>query len=102
MASCATFSAIGADITLVELSADLDDRLIRNQLPDRLKAKPSKRIIERAEQNLMRLENNHRLNSRGENIGVPYRHVSMDTSILSASQAAQLIVDKLSLPLAAA
>ncbi len=102
MESCATFNAIGADIALVELSADLDERLIRNQLPDRLEAKPSKRNIERSEENLMTLENNHRLNSSGGNINVPYKHISIDTSILSASQTAQIIIAQLSLPHTAA
>jgi hypothetical protein len=102
MESCATFKSIDADIALVELSADLDKRLIRNQLPDRLEAKPSKRNIENSENNLMALENNHRLNSSGENITVPYTHISIDSSKLSANQTAQIIIDKLGLPRATA
>ncbi len=102
MESCATFNAVNADIALVELSADLDERLIRNQSPDRLEAKPSKRDIERSEHNLMALEKNHRLNSNGETIEVPYKHISIDTSKLSASQTAQIIMDNLGIPHAAA
>ncbi len=96
MESCATFEQKNANIALVELSADLDERLIRNKLPDRLKAKPSKRNIEKSEQNLIALENNHQLNSNGNNINVPYRHISIDTTKLSASQTAKIIIDKLS------
>ncbi len=97
MESCAKFEQDNANISLVELSADLDERLIRNRLPDRLEAKPSKRNIEKSEINLMALENNHRLNSNGNNINVPYKHISIDTTKLSASQTAQIIIDKLNI-----
>ncbi|EPJ48056.1 MAG: hypothetical protein OFPII_04110 [Osedax symbiont Rs1] len=100
--SCAPFKSIGAEIALVELSADLDIRLVRNQLPDRLAAKPSKRNIDSSENDLIFLEKNYRLNSSGDNIQVPYTHISIDSSKLSASQTALIIIDKLKLPLASA
>jgi hypothetical protein len=100
--ACSKFEAVGAEITLVELSADLDQRLLRNRSPERLEAKPSKRDIESSELNLMTLEENHRMNSNGESLNMPYRHSAIDTSSLTARQTAQLIMTKLGIPHVAA
>ena len=97
MKACAHFEEVGATITLVELSTDLDERLIRNKLPDRLKAKPSKRNVEKSEENLLKLESNHRMNSDGQSLNVPYKHISIDSTGLNASQTAKLLMDKLDL-----
>lgn len=53
---------------IVELFADLDTRLKRNILPDRLEAKPSKRNIEFSNKNLLEIEEKHRANSGGDMI----------------------------------
>lgn len=98
MESCATFEAADAKIALVELSADLEQRLLRNRSPERLEAKPSKRNIEKSESNLMHLEGNYKLNTSGESLDMPYRHIAIDTSELSARQTAQRIMSKLDIP----
>lgn len=57
------FKTSDADIYFVELFADLDERLIRNRHPNRLKFKPSKRNVELSEKSLLQSEKNHRMNS---------------------------------------
>ena len=96
MNACTTFDKASADVTLIELNADLELRLLRNRHPDRLEAKPSKRDIERSEKNLLECEN-YRLNTNGFELDIPYKHMSINTNDLTPRQTAQLIVDKLGL-----
>jgi hypothetical protein len=93
--ACALFEVANSDIALVELSADLDQRLSRNRSPERLEAKPSKRDINKSEANLMHLEENYKLNSNGEKLDLPYRHISIDTSNRTARQTAELVMTEL-------
>ncbi|MDB4584821.1 hypothetical protein N9164_16855 [Draconibacterium sp.] len=93
--ACSTFEVEKSDIALVELSASLEQRLLRNQTPERLAAKPSKRDIEWSESNIMDLENNHRMNSNGENLELPYKHLVIDNTNMSASETAKLILGNL-------
>ena len=53
-----------AQICLVELSADLEVRLKRNKMEDRLKAKPTKRNLKQSEKSLLDSEKTHRMTSR--------------------------------------
>ncbi|MWC27720.1 AAA family ATPase [Paenibacillus sp. MMS18-CY102] len=60
---CAIFESQGSEIYLVELEADLDERLERNKTPYRLEQKPSKRNLEWSEQDLLSSTEQYRLNS---------------------------------------
>ena len=57
------FESYGAKIYLIELEADFDERFKRNNTPNRLLNKPTKRNIEMSERIFQSMENNHRFNS---------------------------------------
>ena len=97
MEACAPFHAIGAEISVVELSANLEERLMRNKLPDRLEAKPSKRDLAFSEKNLLQYHNDHQLNTDGGDLDVPYKHITVNSSDLNAKETAQIIIEKLKL-----
>ena len=60
---CDIFRAEGANICLAELSAALEERLIRNRGADRIAAKPSKQDVQASEKRLLHHEQAHRMNS---------------------------------------
>ena len=94
---CKPFAEVGAKIALVELKADLEQRLIRNRTEKRLEAKPSKRNLEGSEKNLLDVEQRYRMNSDG-GIPLPYRHVVIDNTERSAVDVAGQIVEMLAIP----
>ena len=93
---CKVFEDVGARITLVELQADLEQRLIRNRTEERLAEKPSKRNIERSEANLLSLEGKHRMNS-DDSLPVSYRHLKIENSQLEAVEVADMVIEALGL-----
>lgn len=93
---CGIFEDAGASITLVELCADLQQRLIRNRTEERLAEKPSKRNVEQSERNLLELEREHRMNSDGT-LPVKYRHLRIENSQLEATDVAEKIINELGL-----
>ncbi len=93
---CGIFEDAGARVTLIELEADLAQRLIRNRTEERLAEKPSKRDVEESEKNLLKLEDNHRMNSDGT-LPLKYRHLRFENSQLAAAEVAQRVVDELGL-----
>ena len=93
---CRIFEDAGARITLVELQADLEQRLLRNRTEERLAEKPSKRNIERSEANLLSLEGNHRMNS-DDSLPLSYRHLKIENSHLEAAEVAQQVIEALGL-----
>lgn len=84
------FAPCQAEVYFVELVADSTVRLERNRTENRLKHKPSKRDLERSEQNNRHLDENHRLVSReGE---IPFEnYLRIDNTNLSAAEAADRI-----------
>lgn len=94
--TCDTFEKVNANILLIELNASLEERLIRNELPDRIQAKPSKRNIANSKKNLLECEK-FRMNSDGKELKFPYKHISIDTTKLSANETVQIIIKKLNL-----
>lgn len=82
----------GGRVCFVELSADIDERLRRNECESRLAAKPSKRDIERSRQNLLDAQHRYRLNSAGD-FFYPDRHLLIDNTQLSPEAAAERIID---------
>lgn len=57
------FESKGADVYLVELEADYEERIRRNGTDNRLLHKPTKRDVERSERDLISTHEKHRLNS---------------------------------------
>ena len=94
--ACQKFESHGARIALVELTASLEQRLLRNRGEERLREKPSKRDVDKSEASLLHFERELRLNSNGE-LPVPYPHILIDNTALTPAQAAAEIVDRLAL-----
>lgn len=87
---CRCFRSAGADMLFIELEADLNVRLKRNLMPDRLAEKPTKRDIKQSEQNLIESMQHDRLNSFPGEI-TEANYLRINTTDLSADQAAELI-----------
>lgn len=90
------FKEQGGEICCVELVAPLEVRLQRNETPNRLAHKASKRDIEASRQRLLRDGENHRLVSQpGE---IPFEnYIRIDNSQLTAQAAAAMIKERFSL-----
>jgi len=89
----------GGRVDFVELWADLDTRLAREGTPERLAAKPSKRDTTWARAHLLEAHEQHAL-STGPDQPFPldHPHTRVDTSGLSAAEAADAVVELLGLP----
>lgn len=94
--TCHVFEAQGAEIYFVELEADLEARLQRNDTAFRLEQKPTKRNVEQSKQNLIATLDQHRLNSNPGEI-TKDSYIKINNSDLSADEVAQLIKDKFNL-----
>jgi hypothetical protein len=90
---CDIFRAENARIFFVELEADLDERLRRNEHEFRLLNKPSKRDLEFSRANLLNLEENYQLNTDGE-FYYTENYVKINNTNLSANETARKIVEK--------
>ncbi|NLM67879.1 MAG: AAA family ATPase [Enterococcus sp.] len=89
----ALFESKNATVYFVELEADLTERLERNKSPHRLAHKPTKRNIERSENELKKTIENHRLHSfEGEIKNKNYLRIN--NTYLEAQEVADLIIDK--------
>lgn len=84
------FAPYQTEVYFVELVADSEIRLERNRTENRLKHKPSKRDLERSDQNNRYLDENHRLVSReGE---LPFEnYLRIDNTDIPAAEAAERI-----------
>lgn len=75
----------------VELTADVDERLRRNALPERIAAKPSKANLVESESFIRKVEVQHQLNSCGD---FPWpRHAVFDTTRHAPADIARAIVN---------
>lgn len=92
----AIFETRGGRVVFAELRADLQTRLARNESPDRMAAKSSKRDIESSRRHLLDVEERYQLNSSGR-FPLP-NHLLLDNTRLSARNAAEQIADHFSLP----
>lgn len=92
--ACSVFAREGHRIAFVELSATVEQRLIRNRGADRLREKPSKRDVERSEQFLFIDSPQYKLNTDGA-IPLAFRHLRIDNTELSAKATAQRVIDEL-------
>jgi hypothetical protein len=92
--TCELFEKSGAGVTLVELKANLSQRLIRNKSEERLQEKPTKRDIKTSEFRLLEAEKLYRLNSDGK-LPVKYQHLIIDNTHLSPEEVADYVIDAL-------
>lgn len=84
------------NIYFIELEWSLEKRLARNKTQYRLEQKPSKRNIERSEENLLKDNETYRLNSLPWEIQYE-NYIKIDTTDISVSQSVQKIINEFNL-----
>ena len=83
---------------VVELEADLEERLKRNKTENRLKHKESKRDIEMSEKRLLTAEQKHKLNSEpGQGEMLFENYIKINNTHISAEDVAMMIKNKFNL-----
>ncbi|TKC18868.1 AAA family ATPase [Robertmurraya kyonggiensis] len=90
------FESKGGTVYYVELEADLETRMERNQTSNRLEHKPSKRNIEKSEADLLETLENHRLNSFEGEIQKE-NYIKIINNQLSAAETSKLIKERFQL-----
>lgn len=90
------FQSGGGNFYFVELSADIEIRLERNETPHRLEKKASKRDIEWSKSNLLRDAEIHKLNSDSEEVWFE-NHIKIDNTNLEPDEVADKIIRKFNL-----
>ena len=87
------FEQSGGQFYFVELSADIETRLARNETPHRMERKASKRDVAWSRADLLRSDARYRLNtSEGETWFE--NHLKIDNSHLEPDQVADLVIEK--------
>ena len=86
------FRDAGGEFYFVELSADLETRLARNETTHRMERKPSKRDVEWSRENLLRDAENHRLNSEKDEIWFEH-HIKIDNTNLEPDEVADIVIE---------
>lgn len=86
------FKSNGGEFYFVELSADLEIRLERNETPHRMERKPSKRDVVWSKSNLLKDAQNHRLNSEDGEI-LFKNHMKIDNTNLSPDEVADMVIE---------
>ncbi len=87
------FQTNGGEFYFVELSADLETRLARNETPHRMERKASKKDIEWSKSNLLKDAKNHRLNSYSDEVWFE-NHMKIDNTYLEPDEVADMIIDR--------
>ena len=90
------FIAAGGEFYFVELSADLETRLARNETPHRMEKKASKRDVAWSKSNLLHDVKNHRLNSNEGEVWFP-NHTKIDNTNLSPDEVADIVIKEFKL-----
>lgn len=90
------FAKQGADIYLVELEAELEERIKRNETSNRLEHKPTKRNIEWSKKEIIKSNEKHRLNSLPGEIKEK-NYLRINNTNLSAEEVAKMIKEKFDL-----
>ena len=85
------FEEKGGSFYFVELSADLEKRLERNETPHRMERKASKRDVQWSRANLLKDAERHRLNSEPEEIWFEH-HLKIDNKNLKPDEVADLVI----------
>lgn len=91
-----SFEAGGGNFYFVELSADLQTRLERNETPHRMEMKASKRDVEWSKSELLRCAENHKLNSGSDEFWFE-NHIKFDNTHLEPNEVADMIIKKFQL-----
>jgi cytidylate kinase len=78
-------------VYFVELSASLDERLIRNKTENRLRNKASKRNLQWSEDNLLATQR-HRMNSQQDFVYRDKNYIKIDNTSLTPDQVAEQIM----------
>lgn len=87
------FKKYNAEIYIIELEADLDERLKRNKTENRIANKASKRDFEWSERDLLKSVKKYRLNSRPNEIK-EYNYLRINNTNISAKDTAQMIKER--------
>ena len=90
------FEATGGKFYMIELSSSLEERLRRNVTPNRLEKKKSKQDIEWSNNNLIRGETKHRLNSRKGEVWFE-NHLKINNESLLPEEVVDIILQKFEL-----
>jgi len=90
------FKKYDAEIYIVELEADLEERLKRNKTENRLANKASKRNFEWSEKDLLKSSEKYRLNSELNEIKEK-NYIRINNTNISAEETAKMIKDKFKL-----
>ena len=90
--------AMKKEVFVVELEADLKERLRRNRTENRLEHKPSKRDMEMSEKRLLTAEQKHKLNSEpGQGEKLFENYMKINNTNISAEEVAKLIKNRFEL-----
>ena len=90
------FKEQGGEVYYVELEADLNERLKRNETSNRLENKPTKRNVEQSKEFLLRAEKKHRCNSYPGEIQEK-NYIRINNNNLPANEVAKMIKEKFDL-----
>ena len=90
------FEQGGGRFYFVELSADLETRLARNETPHRMERKASKRDVTWSRDNLLKDARRHRLNSDENEVWFE-NHLKIDNTDLTPDRAADRVIEVFSL-----
>ncbi|SFD37036.1 AAA domain-containing protein [Bacillus sp. OV194] len=93
---CRIFEAQGAEVYLVELEADVEERRERNKSEFRLEQKPTKRNLEWSDNELITSMDKYRLNSLDGEIKRK-NYLRINNTHLSAGETARMIKEKFQL-----
>ena len=86
------FVSNGGNFYFVELCADLETRLARNETPHRMERKPSKKNVEWSKANLLKDAQRHRLNSLPDEVWFDH-HIKIDNTNLEPEEVADRIIE---------
>lgn len=87
------FREKGADVYFVELEADLEERLKRNETEFRLAQKAPKRDVEKSKENLLLAHEKHKLNTEGE-FFFKENYLKINNTNLSPQETARKIIEE--------
>lgn len=87
----------GGRVLFLELEADQDERLVRNEGATRLAEKPSKRDLATSRRRLLELDERHQLNSGGRFDGRD-DYLRMNNTLLTPGEVATRVINHFALP----
>ncbi len=90
------FTSNGGKFYFVELGADMDTRLARNETPHRMERKPSKKDVAWSKANLLRDAENHKLNLDADEFWFE-NHIKIDNSNLEPDEVADIVISRFQL-----